>query len=89
MGWGSYACSRRQPPSQYNREGNFFYAGFCGTGLSNGSRPVLLEEPKADSAEGVPVSQERPAARGAEEDQAGQETGAEPALATRCATTLP
>jgi bifunctional non-homologous end joining protein LigD len=32
---------------QFNREGNFAYAGFCGTGLSEATRAVLLEELRA------------------------------------------
>ncbi|HLY24521.1 MAG TPA: hypothetical protein VKT83_18800 [bacterium] len=29
---------------QFNRQGTFTYAGFCGTGLSETTRAVLLEE---------------------------------------------
>jgi bifunctional non-homologous end joining protein LigD len=29
---------------QYDREGNFVYAGFCGTGLSEDTRAVIFEE---------------------------------------------
>jgi bifunctional non-homologous end joining protein LigD len=32
---------------QYNREGNFVYAGFCGTGLSEDTRAVILQELRA------------------------------------------
>jgi bifunctional non-homologous end joining protein LigD len=32
---------------QYDREGKFVYAGFCGTGLSEDTRAVILEELKA------------------------------------------
>lgn len=32
---------------QYDREGKFVYAGFCGTGLSDDTRAVILEELKA------------------------------------------
>src|SRR5579859_3552044 len=32
---------------QHNREGDFVYAGFCGNGLSDDTRAVILEELKA------------------------------------------
>lgn len=32
---------------QFNRDGNFVYAGFCGTGLSEATRSVLMEELRA------------------------------------------
>jgi ATP-dependent DNA ligase len=32
---------------QRNRQGNFVYTGFCGTGLSNDTRAVIQEELRA------------------------------------------
>jgi len=39
---------------QHNREGNFVYAGFCGTGLSEETRAVILEELKATGRKTCP-----------------------------------
>ncbi|HLY24360.1 MAG TPA: non-homologous end-joining DNA ligase [bacterium] len=39
---------------QHNREGNFVYAGFCGNGLSDETRAVLLEELKATQRKTCP-----------------------------------
>ena len=37
-----------------NREGSFVYAGFCGNGLSDETRAVLLEELKATRRKACP-----------------------------------
>ena len=39
---------------QYNREGNFVYVGFCGTGLSEDTRAVIFEELKATRRKSCP-----------------------------------
>ncbi len=39
---------------QYDREGKFIYAGLCGTGLSEETRAVILEELKATSRKTCP-----------------------------------
>ena len=39
---------------QHNRQGNFVYGGFCGTGLSDETRAVLLDELKATRRKSCP-----------------------------------
>jgi bifunctional non-homologous end joining protein LigD len=39
---------------QFNREGNFAYAGFCGNGLSETTRAVLLEKLRANRRKTCP-----------------------------------
>ena len=41
---------------QYDREGKFVYAGICGTGLSQDTRAVILEELKATHRKTCPFS---------------------------------
>ncbi len=40
---------------QYDREGKFVYAGFCGTGLSKDTRAVILEETQGHASQNVPI----------------------------------